>query len=134
MLAFIKLCEDKYQKEKNLDGSWTTETLCFDVLRQSEKYFKLARANTAAERLGADVSEIFYLLAQGRARENISSRRERIPRNYKEDFVGKEMNSREKRKGCARDADLCQITLSVELALGWGKGRVGWILNETTSD
>lgn len=45
----------------------------------------------AAERLGAGVSEIFCLLAQGRARENISPRRERVdvPRNYREDFVGK---------------------------------------------
>lgn len=44
-----------------------------------------------------------------------------MPRNYREDFVGKEVDSREKRKGCTRDADLCQITLSVELASGWAK-------------
>lgn len=37
------------------------------------------------------------------------------------DFVGKQVNSREKRKGCATDADLCQITLSAELASGWAK-------------
>lgn len=74
----------------------------------------------AAERLGADVSEIFCLLAQGRARENISQRRDcvDVPRNYGEDFVGKDMNSRKKRKGCAGDADLCQITLSIKLASG----------------
>lgn len=36
------------------------------------------------------------------------------------------MTSREKRKGCARDADLCQITSSGELASGWAKlGLVG---------
>lgn len=82
----------------------------------------------AAERLGAGVSEIFCLLAQGRARENIPSRREcvDVPRNYREDFVGREVNSRVKRKGCSRDDDLCQITLSVELALGWAKlGLIG---------
>lgn len=77
----------------------------------------------AAERLGADVSETFCLVAQGRAKENISTRKERVnvPRNCKEDFEGKEVNSREKRRGCARDADLCQVTLSVELASGWAK-------------
>lgn len=108
------------KKREKLDSSWTTETLCFDVLGQSEQYLKLACANMAAERLGAGVSEIFCLLAQGRARQNISPTREcvDVPRNYREDFVGREVNSREKRKGCSRDANLCQITVSVELASG----------------
>lgn len=127
MLIFIKLREDKYKKKKRkLDNSWTTETLCFDVLREFEN-FKPLCANMAAERLGPGVSEIFFLLAQGRARENISPRREctDVPRNYREDFMGKEVNSREK-KGCARDVGLCQVTLSVELALGWANfGLVG---------
>lgn len=75
---FIKLCEDKYQEEKKkkLDSSWTTETLSFDVLGQSEKYFKLACGNMAAEGLGAGVSEIFCFLLQGRIRQHISLRRE----------------------------------------------------------
>lgn len=116
------------KKRKKLDSSWTTETLFFDVLGQSEKYFRLACANMAAERLGADVSEVFCLQAQGKARQNISPRREcvDVPRNYREDSVGREVNSREKRKGCSRDTDLCQITVSVELASGWAKlGLVG---------
>lgn len=127
LLVFIKLCEGKYQKEKKKSYQ-QLEHWDLVLLRQSEKYFKLACADVAAERLGADVSEIFRLLAQGRAKENVSPRKEcvDVPRNCKEDFVGKEVNSREKRRGCARDADFCQVTLSVELASGWAKlGLVG---------
>lgn len=92
--CLYSLSSGKTTIRKKLDSSWTTETLYFDVLGQSDKFFKRAYANTAAKRVSAGISEI-CLPAQGRARQNISTRREcvDVPKNNREDFVGRGVNS-----------------------------------------